>query len=105
MSEYIKKEDVIKAVYQIVEQLAHSSLEWDELKLWAKEQIEKIPSAEPEHEKGEWIYGEDENMVDGYRCSQCGFFEPWDYKYRSINFIQQFRFCPSCYAKMKNSVD
>lgn len=60
---------------------------------------------EPEWGKGEWIYGEDENMVDGYRCSQCGFFEPWDYKYRSINFIQQFRFCPSCGAKMENSVD
>lgn len=92
MSEYIKKEDAIKTVYQIVEQLAHSSLEWDELKLWAKEQIEKIPSAEPEQENGEWV-------ISHTTCSRCGW-QMMDDVIQSPNMVF-FNYCPNCGAKME----
>ena len=49
----------------------------------------------------EWIYCEDDSGQDGYRCSGCGFFEPWYYNYISIDFIKKYQFCPSCGAKMK----
>lgn len=54
-------------------------------------------SIEPEREKGEWIYGEhDVAMCDGYWCNKCGFFVPWDYKHKSIDFIRDYHFCPNC---------
>jgi len=52
---------------------------------------------------GKWIYCEDEaeEYVDGYRCDQCGFFVPWDYKHKSPYFIEEYLYCPSCSARMK----
>jgi rubrerythrin len=51
--------------------------------------------------KGEWIYGEDENGIDGYHCDKCGFFVPWDYTHKFINYIEDYNYCPNCGAKMK----
>ena len=74
--------------------------------LWRKavfvEDIEKLPSVQPERKKGEWIYGEhDIAMCDGYWCDQCGFFVPWDYKHKFIDFIKDYHWCPSCGADMR----
>ena len=53
------------------------------------------------HPIGHWIYGEDEvAMCDGYRCDRCGFFVPWDYEHKFIDFINDYHFCPSCGARM-----
>ena len=54
-----------------------------------------------EQEPREWIYCEDDSGQDGYRCSGCGFFEPWYYNYTNHDFIKKYQFCPSCGAKMK----
>ena len=61
-----------------------------------KEQLENMPSAEPK--RGKWIYCEDStaDCVDGYRCDQCGFFVPWDYQHKSIDYIKDYNFCPKC---------
>lgn len=58
---------------------------------------------EADSPQGEWEYCEDEiaNYVDGYKCSYCGFFVPWDYEHKFINFIEDYNFCPSCGARMK----
>ena len=63
--------------------------------------IEGIPPAEPK--TGKWIYGEDSmaDCVDGYRCDQCGFFVPWDYQHKSIDYIKDYNFCPNCGADMR----
>lgn len=63
--------------------------------------IEQFPPAEPK--MGKWIYCEDStaDCVDGYRCDQCGFFVPWDYKHKGIDFIQDYNLCPNCGAKME----
>ena len=49
--------------------------------------------------EGKWIYGENEYGQDGWTCSECEFFEPWDYK-DDINFIEAYRFCPHCGSRM-----
>jgi DNA-directed RNA polymerase subunit RPC12/RpoP len=56
-----------------------------------------------ERKMGKWIYGEDTiaDSVDGYRCDQCGFFVPWDYQHKSIDYIKDYNFCPNCGAKME----
>lgn len=56
--------------------------------------------------QGEWIYGEhDVAMCDGYRCDRCGFFVPWDYEHKSIDFINDYNFCPNCGCRMKGADD
>ena len=68
---------------------------------WYAEQIKELPHAKPK--RGKWIYCEDSmaDCVDGYRCDQCGFFVPWDYTHKGIDFIQDYNFCPSCGARME----
>lgn len=61
-----------------------------------RDALEALPASEP-RAKGEWVYGEhDDTMWDGYRCSHCGFFVPWDYSHTFIDFIKDYHFCPSC---------
>lgn len=66
--------------------------------------IEALPSVQP-RKKGRWIYGESEEGNDGYFCSQCGNFVPWIYKEFDIDFIKEFKFCPSCGADMRGDED
>jgi len=56
--------------------------------------------------QGEWIDGEHNvAMCDGYRCNRCGFFVPWDYEHKFIDFINDYHFCPNCGARMKGADD
>lgn len=66
-----------------------------------KDALTKAIEALTEQEPREWIYCEDDSGQDGYRCSGCGFFEPWYYNYTNHDFIKKYQFCPSCGAKMK----
>ena len=64
--------------------------------------VKKGLTVQPKRLKGKWIYGEhDIAMCDGYWCDQCGFFVPWDYKHKSIDFIKDYHWCPSCRADMR----
>ena len=64
--------------------------------------IKDLPSAQPERKTGKWIYGEhDVTMCDGYRCDRCGFFVPWDYQHKFIDFIKDYNFCPNCGANIR----
>ena len=64
------------------------------------QEIRELPSVQ--QKKGKWIYGEHEStMCDGYRCDNCGFFVPWDYQHKFIDFIKDYNYCPSCGAKME----
>jgi hypothetical protein len=58
--------------------------------------IKTLPPAQPK--RGRWLYCEDTtaDCVDGYRCDQCGFFVPWDYQHKSIDYIKDYNFCPKC---------
>ena len=61
--------------------------------------------AQPERKRGKWIYGEDEYGIDGYHCDKCGFFVPWDYAHKFINYIKDYNLCPSCGADMREVDD
>ena len=64
--------------------------------------LASLPSAEPERKTAEWIYGENGGQ-DGWYCSKCGLFIPWDYEYYgldNIDFIADFHTCPKCDRKM-----
>ena len=69
--------------------------------------IMRFPSAQPEPHEGTWVYGEDStaDCVDGYRCSQCGFFVPWDYNHKLIDYINDYAYCPNCGADMGGEKD
>ena len=65
------------------------------------QEVRHAPTIEPERKTGKWIYGEhDVAMCDGYRCDKCGFFIPWDYKHKFIDFIKDYKYCPHCGAQM-----
>ncbi len=65
--------------------------------------VKDMPTIEPERKTGKWIYGEhDVAMCDGYRCNKCGFFVPWDYKHKSIDYIKDYHFCPNCGTDMRS---
>ena len=68
----------------------------------AQTELMMLPSVQPERNKGEWIYGEDDGQ-DGWYCSECNGFVPWDYEYyglENIDFIDDFKVCPFCEADM-----
>ena len=67
----------------------------------AIKQLPPIQLAEPK--RGRWLYCEDTtaDCVDGYRCDQCGFFVPWDYRHKSIDYIKDYNFCPHCGSDMR----
>lgn len=67
--------------------------------------IDSMPTITHSRKKGTWIYGESEVGNDGYYCSQCGNFIPWIYKEFDIDFIKEFKFCPSCGADMRGDED
>lgn len=62
----------------------------------ALERIDEQLTAEPEQKTGKWIYSEDEYGIDGYYCDKCGFFVPWDYAHKLINYIEDYHYCPNC---------
>lgn len=68
-------------------------------------EIEQLPSTQLERKTGKWIYSEDEYGIDGYHCDECGFFVPWDYVHKFINYIEDYNFCPHCGADMRGDKD
>lgn len=64
--------------------------------------LKSLPSVQPERKTGRWIYGEDDGQ-DGWYCSECNGFIPWDYEFYgldNIDFIRDFKTCPFCDTKM-----
>ena len=106
MSDYIKREDVREA-FNTADECGECPRNLDNCFgcviaiNTVCDVIDKIPSADVV-ERGEWIYDEhDIAMCDGYRCDKCGFFVPWDYEHKFIDFIKDYHFCPSCGADMR----
>ena len=72
---------------------------------WNRVIRDTLQDVQPERKTGRWIYGEDEHCIDGYHCDKCGFFVPWDYVHKFINYIEDYNFCPNCGAKMKQEAE
>ena len=99
MSDLIRREDALKAIW---DWCCNREYAYTNATYWLQKRIESIPSAE---RKGEWIYCEDDEGQDGYRCSECGFFVPWYYDYEDSNYILDYKACPHCLARMKGAED
>lgn len=68
----------------------------EDIAQWADDAIKLLKEQE-----AEWIYGEDETGVDGWRCSECNFFEPWFYEFDDdIDFIKRYEHYPKCGRRM-----
>ena len=97
MSDLISRQAAIDCEYQvkIINDIEYVMLSEVQMKM------RKLPSAQPQRMRGKWTYGEDEYGIDGYHCDKCGFFVPWDYTHKFINFIKDYHFCPNCGADMR----
>ena len=65
---------------------------WNELCV-TKDEIDDMPSAEPERKKGKWI--EDETGYGYWTCSVCGFVT----EASAAKIL--YHYCPSCGAYLK----
>ena len=92
----ISRQAAIDALEDAEDAFGYLTKDWREV-------LEQLPPIQPK--RGRWIYCEDSmaDCVDGYRCDQCGFFVPWDYQHKSIDYIKDYNFCPNCGADMKCS--
>ena len=90
-----------QAAVELIERMKSFHQDADDI----AEMIANMPSAQPERKRGKWIYGEDEYGIDGYHCDKCGFFVPWDYAHKFINYIEDYKFCPGCGADMREVDD
>ena len=93
MSDLIKREDAIKAVWS--PQVRPNALIFDALKRAIESGINNIPSAD--RPQGEWM-SKCGNKV--CTCSSCG--EDYDHTYE---WIEKWNFCPNCGARMKGADD
>lgn len=96
MANLIDRQAAMDAVWSLDAELRPSAI--DEI----LNRLNALPSAEPERKKGNWIYGENDGQ-DGWYCSECKGFIPWDYDFYGLNnidFIKDFKTCPFCDSKM-----
>ena len=109
MNDLISRQAAIKAICEdgtMLERQGKYTMTMAERKQKDADILDTLPPAQSERPKGEWIYGEhDIAMCDGYWCDQCGFFVPWDYKHKFIDFIKDYHWCPSCGADMRGKQD
>lgn len=97
MSDLIRREDVLLAI-------KNGLMDWEKVGDYNKtlygeivNNINALPSAEPERKKGKWIYKPDEYDDSTYECSQCG--EPWTL-IDGTPEENNMKFCPNCGAEM-----
>lgn len=102
MSDLISRQDAIDAVLELSDKLANEMLFIDAI----VDEIENLPSAEPERKKGRWIeisWSEPDPNVcftsyafQSAKCSICG-------KYLTIPYLHSldyFPYCPNCGTEM-----
>ena len=99
MSDLIRREDVMLRVREFI-----GNKSYDELML--VNDLNALPSADPEREKGKWIeisWSEpDPNVcctsyaIQSAKCSICGKYHSTPYLYS----LDYFPYCPNCGAEM-----
>lgn len=105
MNDTISRQAALDALGEAPEVWMDTPEEFAALNQWEYDvaAIKAVPSTD---RNGHWIYGEHEvAMCDGYRCDRCGFFVPWDYEHKFIDFINDYHFCPNCGMPMKGVDD
>ena len=87
----ISRQNAVDAILELSEKVADEMLFIDAI----VDEIENIPSAEPERHRGEWI--EDGHERGFSECSKCG--------YIAVSVITErlYNFCPNCGADMRGT--
>ena len=96
VEDLISRADAIEVGNKIIEELSLSSIDWDDLKYWAKELFEALPSAD--RPKGEWIAVEDDCENIYWECSNC---EDAFYLEVGTPKSNNYNYCPNCGADMR----
>ena len=103
MSDLIRREDVITVLCFCEETKMMLCKELRKI----LEKINKIPSAEPERKKGEWIDEKINSYTSRTYCSECGSTAPFDYEADDYYGVYacgettKTKFCPNCGADMR----
>ena len=91
MSDLIERQKAIDAVLDLSEKSADEMLFIDAI----VDEIENLPSAEPERKKGAWIWKLADNGWADHICPVCGWTKNTD-----IHVSLGYNFCPNCGAEM-----
>lgn len=94
MSDLVRREDVVEALYQAIRTTLPGTFA-DSMSL-AIAMANNLPSVEPERKKGEWIK-EYWNGEHTRKCSACNITQTVTTYRGKVNF----NFCPMCGADMK----
>lgn len=86
MSDLIDRQDAVDAIYELSDKLANEMLFIDAI----VDEIENLPSMEPERKSGHWI--DTDNYYQRWRCSECG----------CHTRDAEPNYCPHCGAEMIN---
>lgn len=111
MSDYIKREDAIKAVADMLAFEAEidfcNTFTSDDFIAEAKDYFKDIPSADVAPVRhGRWIeYGENQDGTHNMRCSKCGTGLKSKGHANSYYTKHKYRYCNNCGAKMDEEVD
>lgn len=92
MSDLIERQKAIDAVLELSEKMKDEMLFIDAI----VDEIENLPSAEPERKTGKWIWHPEQKNIYGGKyveCSACG------EKYL-VQYIEDEKFCRNCGAEM-----
>ena len=100
MSDLIERQKAVDAVLELSEKVADEMLFIDAI----VDEIENIPSAEPERGKGEWLEKDVFTSTKGRikewqsaKCSVCGKYHTTPYLY----YFGNYKYCPNCGAEMR----
>ena len=99
----IDRQKVIKGLELCREGCCHSGCPYNHINVGCRKHLDTdaIELLKEQESEAKWIYGEDKTGVDGWHCSECGFFEPWFYEFTDdVDFIRFYAHCPRCGRKM-----
>ena len=88
-NDLIRREDVMLRVREFI-----GNKSYDELML--VNDLNALPSVDPERKKGEWIYDGKRGRFPACKCSICGYYENADWA-----LLQGANFCSNCGADMR----
>ena len=101
MSDYIKREDAIKAFcYRC---LIRGKCKLDEVYCLPRKKLDEIPAADVrENVRGEWVFekGDGKTCVDGWVCTNC----KCSY-HTNVPYFSEYKYCPNCGAIMRGDQD
>ena len=96
MSDLISRQAAIDAIWKPI--IKPNEMIFDALKQAQQNEIETIPSVEPERKRGEWEW---DQRTGEYECSECGCNPIYERTTPDCSEIDKYKFCRWCGAVME----